>query len=232
MQVINGIVDNTHALCENCGLSANHIADGAFQCFRQGAHEVTFRAHLYATPTSTPQELVNYIINWVRRGVSIVINGLLLTIDGSCDVIIESFSVPECTQEQQHTSEPAAMTTTNHIFKSITTPKHDTTRPISQQPTVVTNTWNFSAQVIVVGAVVVMGIFIVAVMLTVIIVVCLCTKYCRLIRSVLDSIILVTAWMWLPVLFPVSLDLVTIPNFLDVLTQQSCFQLGQFLIII
>lgn len=187
-KVINTIVDNTHALCENCGLTANHITDGAFQCFRQGAHEVTFRAHLYATPTSTPQELVNYIINWVRHGVSVVINGLLLTIDRSCDVIIESFSVPECTQEQQQettgpaettTTKDMTTTTTNHIFKSITIPKHDTTRPISQQPTMVTNTLHFSAEVIVVGAVVVMVIFIVAVMLTVIIVVCLCTKYCR-----------------------------------------------------
>lgn len=187
-QVINSIVDNTHPLCENCGLTANHVTNGAFQCFGQGAHEVTFRAHLYATPTSTPQELVNYIINWVRRGVSIVINGLLLTIDSSCDVVIESFSVPECTKEQQQqTTEPAATTTTkdmttttaNHILKSITTPKRETTRPISQQPTMATSSLYLSAEVIVVGAVVVMVIFIVAVMLTVIIVICICIKYCR-----------------------------------------------------
>ena len=186
-QVTNTIVNNTRALCENCGLTANHITNGAFQCFRQGAHEVTFRAHLYATPTSTPQKLVNYIINWVRSGMSVVINGLLLTIDKSCEVVIESFSVPECTQKrQQWTIEPSATTTTrdmttttaNHIFKSIATLSHDTSS-ISQQPTTVTSSLYFSAEVIIVGAVVVMVIFIVAVMSTVIIVVCLCTKYSR-----------------------------------------------------
>ena len=189
-QVTNAIVDNTNAFCENCGLSRNHIADGAFQCFSQGAHEVTFRAHLYATFTSSPQELIYYIINWVRSGVSIPINGLLLTVDRSCDVAIESFSELECTKYQQHQTTELAVTagvittkdvtilkaTTADNIDSITTQQYETTASKSEQPT---GSLHFSAEVIVVGAVVVMVILIVAVMLTVVIVVCLCTKYHR-----------------------------------------------------
>ena len=187
MQVTNAVVDHTHILCDSCGLTSNHIADGAFQCFTQGAHEVTFRAHLYATLTKTPQELINYTVDWVKNGASIVINGLLLTVDRTCDVVIESFSEPECTQ-QPWTTEPVSIDSeTNAMNVSIletttvstpqtTTLTHETTQ--LEQPTK-TSTLHFSAEVILVGVIVVVVIFIIAVMVTIIIVVCLCTKYCR-----------------------------------------------------
>lgn len=101
MQVASAIADNTAELCEHCGLTTNHITDGAFQCFVQNAHEVTFRARLHSSPTSTPMELINHIIYWIENGASIAINGILLSVDQSCDIVIESFSEPECQREQQ-----------------------------------------------------------------------------------------------------------------------------------
>ena len=92
MQVASAIADNTAELCEHCGLTTNHITDGAFQCFVQNAHEVTFRARLHSSPTSTPMELINHIIYWIENGASIAINGILLSVDQSCDIVIESFS--------------------------------------------------------------------------------------------------------------------------------------------
>ena len=103
-QVINTIVDSTRELCEDCGLTVNHITGGAFQCFVQNAHEVTFRAHLHASPNSSTIELINYIIQWVENGASIAIRGILLSVDRRCDVVIESFSEPECHQVQPVTT--------------------------------------------------------------------------------------------------------------------------------
>ena len=195
-QVANAIVDNTLTLCEECGLTTNHIADGAFQCFTQNAHEVTFRAHLYATSTSTPRELIDYITHWVESGASITISGLLLSVDGRCNVEIESFSESECSHDQTTqpattietttTKEPTVPLTTavDHTTILTTTPIHKTTA--SEQPIAtsveeedMTSSLHFSAEVIIIGSVVVMVIFIIACMLTIIIVVCLCTKYCR-----------------------------------------------------
>ena len=188
------IVDNTITQCGSCGLTANHIADGGFQCFTQGAHEVTFRAHLYATPTSTPQELITHIIHWVKNGASVAISGLLLTVDRRCDVVIESFSEPECYQVDQ-TSEPPALTTaemtTSKRVTIPTTTVADSTTLISKTASTTlqqlttsgvtdkTSDLSFSAEAIIIGGVVVMVIFIIAVMVMIIIVACLCAKYCR-----------------------------------------------------
>lgn len=184
----SAIVDHTLVLCDNCGLTMNHIADGAFQCFTQAAHEVTFRAHLYATATKTPQEIITHTINWIKGGASIAISGLVLTVDSNCDVVIESFGEPECTQLLVTEPIPTAyVSTTKDVNihnktladgtgQLITPTTHATTQ--LEQPTK-NNILHFSAEIIVVGVVVVVAIFIIAVMLTVSLVVCLCFKYCR-----------------------------------------------------
>ena len=194
-QVTKAIVDNTATLCRNCGLTANHIADGGFQCFTQGAHEVTFRAHLYSTPTSTPQELITHVTHWVKNGASIAISGLLLTVDRRCDIVIESFSEPECYQVDQ-TREPPALTiaeitTTEFVTVPSTTVADSTTqisetiRTTSQQSTILrgtdktSNGLSFSTEAIIVGSIVVMVILIIAVMVIIVVVACLCAKYCR-----------------------------------------------------
>ena len=104
MKVIDTIVENTLELCEDCGLNRNHITDGAFQCFTQNAHEVTFRARLHVSPSSSLMELINYIIDWIENGASVAIDGILLSVDQRCDIVLESFSDPECHHECQTTT--------------------------------------------------------------------------------------------------------------------------------
>ena len=187
-QVTKAIVDNTAILCEGCGLTANHVDDGGFQCFTQTAHTVTFRAHLYSTPTSTPQELITHITHWIKNGASVSLSGLLLTVDRGCDVVIESFSEPECYRVVQ-TSEPL---TTTETATTLETTEADSIVSVHGKEESITsldlvtlsatdNTnsdLSFSAEVVVVGCVVVMMIFIIAVMLTVL-VAYLWAKYCR-----------------------------------------------------
>ncbi len=171
-QVIEAIIDNTASLCESCGLTANHVADGGFQCFTQGAHEVTFRAHLYATPTATLQQLTTHISHWVTNGASVAISGLLLTVDSRCDIVIASFSEPECYGIFE-TSKSPPLTTAEK-----TATETRTVLPTSQEMDK-TSSLSLSAEAIIIGGVVVMVVFIFAVMVIIIIAACLCAKYCR-----------------------------------------------------
>lgn len=134
MQVTNTIVENTLALCEDCGLTMNHITDGAFQCFVQDSHEITFRARLHASPTSTPMELINYIIQWVENGASLAISGVLLSVDQGCDIVIESFSEPECNHEQQMTTQTITTVTmpTTQDRSATTTASHPVTISLTE----------------------------------------------------------------------------------------------------
>lgn len=91
----------------------NHVTNGAFQCFVQDSHEVTFRARLHASPTANLTQLINYIIHWIEAGASVAISGILLTVDQGCDIVIESFSEPECNGRQ---------VTIPHVIKTATTP--------------------------------------------------------------------------------------------------------------
>ena len=193
-QVIKAITDNIAALCESCGLTVNHVADGGFQCFTQGAHEITFRAHIYATPTATLQQLIAHVSHWVKNGASIAIDGLLLTIDRECDIVIASFSEPECYGVVE-TSEPPILTnvervttetvTTTIVPDSITTlissKGSGTTsqQMVTSQAVDKTNSLPFSAETIIVGGVVVIVLFIIAAMVTIVIIACICAKYCR-----------------------------------------------------
>ena len=122
----------------------NHITDGAFQCFVQDSHEVTFRARLHASPTATSMQLINYIIHWIENGASVALSGILLSVDRRCDIVIESFSESECS-EQQVTTQTITTTTisttqdgsvTMATSQMATTPFTETTVPIAETTTV------------------------------------------------------------------------------------------------
>lgn len=115
------IVDNVLAQCEDCGLTMNHITNGAFQCFIQDSHEVTFRARLHASPTATTNQLINYIIHWIETGASVALSGILLSVDQGCDIVIESFSEPECNGQPLTTHAITTATTPTTKDESVTT---------------------------------------------------------------------------------------------------------------
>lgn len=176
-QVIKVIVDNIVDHCGDCGLTANHIDDAAFQCFTQGAHEVTFRARLYATPNSTPQELLGHIRNWISTGASVAINGLLLIVDMDCDLVIESFSETECTRRHH----PGNSITDTVTISPLEPKETFVPTTIEHVPTEILKTesyFKFSPEAVIIGAVIILVMLICAVTLT-IIVAYICHKQSR-----------------------------------------------------
>ena len=80
-------------LC-NCGFSRQSISDDAFQCF--SADAVTYRGTLHGTEQAASLQLAGYIEQWTAGEQVIPVQGVFLTVDSSCSVIIESLREAEC----------------------------------------------------------------------------------------------------------------------------------------
>ena len=80
-------------LC-NCGFSRQSITDDAFQCF--SADAVTYRGTLHGTEQASSLQLAGFIEQWTAGEQVIPVQGVFLTVDSSCSVIIESLREAEC----------------------------------------------------------------------------------------------------------------------------------------
>ena len=96
--IANRVVQNMNQHCQ-CGISAELITEGAFQCFENSDHQVTFRARLHGTAQITSSQLLTYLETFVVKGNSsttIAVQGVRLDVDNNCPVAINSFSDPQC----------------------------------------------------------------------------------------------------------------------------------------
>ena len=79
-----------------------------------------YRARLEGTSETDSGSLISLIEQWVRGGASIIVTGVLMTVDSECSVAISSLSEGECS--------PTQPTETDHTSSStITTPTDLTT---------------------------------------------------------------------------------------------------------
>ena len=91
------MVQNVNQRCQ-CGLSAECITKGAFQCFENSEQQVTFRARLCGAVQTNTSLLLAYLEIFVAQTDStIAVQGVRLNVDSSCSVIINSFGDPQCT---------------------------------------------------------------------------------------------------------------------------------------
>ena len=96
--IANGVIQTINRLCQ-CGLSAEQITEGAFQCFEDSDQQVTFRARLRGTVQVTSSQLLAYLETFVTKtdsSTTIAVQGVRLDVDSSCPVAINSFSDPQC----------------------------------------------------------------------------------------------------------------------------------------
>ena len=95
--ITHGVVQIINQRCQ-CGLSAECITEGAFQCFDDSEQQqVTFRARLHGTAQVTSSQLLAYLESFASRADStIAVQGLRLDVDRSCPIVINSFGDPQC----------------------------------------------------------------------------------------------------------------------------------------
>ena len=96
--ISTAIVSNINQHCQ-CGLSNENITNGVFRCFPASPQAVTFRAILHGRTKASSSELSSYIEQWIRNGITIPIQSVLLNVDSSCTVAISSFDDTECQQQ-------------------------------------------------------------------------------------------------------------------------------------
>ena len=95
--ITSAVVQNINQRCQ-CGLSAERITEGAFQCFEHSERQVTFRARLHGTVKMESLQLLAYLETFAAQADStIAVQGLRLNVGRSCPIAINSFGDPQCT---------------------------------------------------------------------------------------------------------------------------------------
>ena len=90
--------------CSDCGITSDIIDRQSFSCNPESPTHVTYRATLEGTSETDSGSLISLIEDWVRGGASIVVNGVLMTVDSECSVAISSLSEGECDTTTSSTS--------------------------------------------------------------------------------------------------------------------------------
>ena len=106
------MVQSINQHCQ-CGLNAECITEGAFQCFENTNQQVTFRARLCGIAQTNTSLLLAYLETFVAQTDStIAVQGVRLDVDSSCSVIINSFGDPQCTLTDSTAANPSVTTPT------------------------------------------------------------------------------------------------------------------------
>ena len=107
------------ASCGEC-VSEMVIDNQFFVCYPESPSHVTYRARLEGTSERESGSLISLIEEWVRGGASVIVTGVLMTVDPDCSVAISSLSEGECSP-----------TTTSSTTTTATTTTIDTTDPLT-----------------------------------------------------------------------------------------------------
>ena len=83
--------------CPECDIGDDIIDMQSFSCSEEFPSFVTYRARLEGIVERDSDSLISLIEDWVRGGgASVIVTGILMTVDPHCSVAISSLSEPEC----------------------------------------------------------------------------------------------------------------------------------------
>ena len=82
--------------CTDCGITSDITDKKSFSCYPESPTHVTYRARLEGTSETDSGSLISLIEDWVKGGASIIVTGVLMTVDKKCSVPISSLSEGEC----------------------------------------------------------------------------------------------------------------------------------------
>ena len=129
--ITSAVLDELTASCAECGISSDIIDRQSFSCFPESPTHVTFRARLGGSSETDSGSLISLLESWVSGGATIIVTGVLMTVDAECSVAISSLSEGECSMT---TTQPPDTTAS-----SMTSSESTTTMP-TQPPDMDTTT--------------------------------------------------------------------------------------------
>ncbi|CAI8015230.1 hypothetical protein GBAR_LOCUS9460, partial [Geodia barretti] len=92
------VVKELKSSCSECG--PEMIDNQLFVCYPESPSFLTYRARLEGTSERDSGSLVSLIEAWVRGGeASLIMTGVLMTVDSHCSVAISSLNEPECSTD-------------------------------------------------------------------------------------------------------------------------------------
>ena len=106
----NSVLDHLITSCPECGDVV--IDRQSFSCYPESLTHVTYRARLEGTSETDSGSLISLIEKWVRGGASIIVTGVLMTVDSECSVAISSLSEGECSTTPSPATDPGTSTST------------------------------------------------------------------------------------------------------------------------
>ena len=97
--------------------STDVLDEQSFSCFEESPSFLTYRARLEGTSDTDSDFLVSLIEAWVRGGgASVIVTGVLMTVDSHCSVTISSLGQPECSPTTTPSMAPSnSPSPTSHI---------------------------------------------------------------------------------------------------------------------
>ena len=98
--ITNAVLEELTASCAECGITDDINDKQSFACFPESPTYVTYRARLEGTSETDSGSLISLIEEWVSGGASIIVTGVLMTVDSECSVAISSLSEGECSPTQ------------------------------------------------------------------------------------------------------------------------------------
>ena len=115
--VSNAILEELTLSCVECGITDDITDRQSFTCFLESPTYVTYRARLEGTSETDSGSLISLIEDWVSGGASIIVTGVLMTVDSECSVAITSLSEGECSPTQP----PTSSTATSAVYSTVAT---------------------------------------------------------------------------------------------------------------
>ena len=101
--VISALVLNVEQICL-CKFHRDYnITNSAFQCFPDSPQAVTYRAVLHGTTSASSSKILRHIEQWISEGARISIQNVVINVDPSCVLVIDSVRDNECGATDQPT---------------------------------------------------------------------------------------------------------------------------------
>ena len=115
--ITSAVVKELTESCAECGISSDIIDEQSFSCFPESPTHVTFRARLGGSSETDSGSLISLLESWVSGGATIIVTGVLMTVDAECSVTISSLSEGECSMI---TTQPPGTTASSDTSQSST----------------------------------------------------------------------------------------------------------------
>ena len=165
--ITNAVLEQLRDTCAECAITSDIIDRESFMCYPESPTYVTYRARLEGTSETDSGSLISLIEKWVFSSeASIIVTGVLMTVDSECSVAISSLSEGECSPTQPPTPDRIPETQT---------PTMDNTTASEDLSSAKNNTASDNIAAII-GVIAVVIVLIIAIMITVIVIVVVVMK--------------------------------------------------------